>query len=615
MAMSPRVRRWVPALLTLAVLASPVAANAQAKKRKAKVAGDRPVAVISVASANRMLQDVEQTFKSAGKPQIYDLIKGFLGGINDLKGLDRDKPLGFMVFVTAGIPPSVTPIGFVPVKDMNELLKTLSNGPFTAKKVPEKKNRYEITTPRDPIYVAVKNGYAFFSNKEESLELNFPDPTVTAKSLAKRYDIAASVNLNAIAAESRTLFATILRTSAEGELQRRDDEPEMAYNARKARGMRDLAWIEAMLLDCETVLIGLDASSKQKKIVLEAAVEARPKSKLAKMVKKIGAKRSYFDNLLKSDVPLSVSFSWGLNKHEKKMFAESFNFVGGRMAYILDPDTIKKSNEEKKKEATEKKAAPKKKFQDLSREERRARIEARQKQFRERMRQVRKFSKDSPVAKVIEPLIATAEKGHADFFLQFVGEPPSKFTLLAGANVENGRQFAAGMIDVFKEVQKRSDAPTIKLNAESYKGIAFHRIDFGRVPRQMRQFFGERPSLYVGASSSAVWVALGSDGAIGELTKAIDKVIGNTNVGKKRGSTAPFRVAVNVAQWLAMAGEGDGRGPGAVARKAFAKGGDGVRVEVRTTDNGLRFRVQFDEGFLKLIGMLIADGYERSRGI
>lgn len=651
MAIVTRVRLLLTAYLAVAVLLTPAAVStdsaavsAQDRKKKAprkrvkkraskKVAGDRPVAVINVASANRMLQDVEATFKSAEKPQIYELIKGFLGNVNDLKGIDRDKPFGVMLFVTAGIPPSITPVGFVPVKDMNAVLKMFANGPFRAKKVAEKKNRYEIEGPGDTLYVAVHGEYAYVSNNEASLDVTFPDPTKLAAALAKRYDISASVNFNAVSDVSRKLFAVYLRTSAEGELQQRDGEPEMTYRARRARGMRDIEWVEALLLHCETIKIGLDASAEKKTIVLEAALEARGKSKLAKMVKQIGARRSYFDNLLSQKVPLSASISWGLTKYDAKVLAESFNFLGGRMSYILDPPKVKqpgKDNGESKEAASKtqktesKKPAPKKiDFSKMTREERRQYFRERNREQRrrrrERMRQVRQFPKDSAVAKVVESLIATAEKKHADFFLQFVGEPPAKFTLLAGAQVRDGRRMAAGLVDLFKQIQQMKGAgvPKITINAETHKGIAFHRIHFDRTPQQMERFFGKSPSLLLGASSRAVWVAVGGKSAFGELRAAIDKVIENKNIGRKRAAAAPLKIVVNVAQWVAMAGEGDGnpRSGREIARKAFAKGGDSIRVEVRTTENGLRARVQFDEGFLKFIGLSIANQYERRRGL
>jgi len=558
-----------------------------------------PIAIINAASADRLLGDVERVFKSAGKPEIYDLLKGFLGNFNDLKGMDRGKPFGLMVFLEVGVPPAATPVGYVPVSNIGDLVKSLTNGPFTTKKVEGKANVYEIVGPRRSIFLATKRGYAFISDKQEVLDRKFPDPSKVVKSISSRYDLAAMVNMNSVAQESRVLFATLLRVSAEAEIQQRDGEPKPAYEARRARSLRDLEWIEAFLLDCENVLIGLDASAKNKRLVVEASVNARKKSKMAKMLRAIGGKQSYFDKLLDEKAPLSVSVSWGLNTYDRQLVRKGLEFVAASVDRALEPSKLLKP-EAVKPPRNDPDKTPAKKDADV------------------RKKKELRFREETPVARVVQPLIAAAEKGHADVFFQFVGQPPEKFSLLAAVQLENGRQMAGGLKDLLNQIKQRvkdsENAPEIAVNAKTHRGIAFHRIRFTNVPGRMKRFFGETPSLYVGATSKAAWLALGGDSAFGELRKAVDTVVfAPKKVRGKPKTAAPFRFALNVGSWLAMAGDENGR-PRPVrdlARKAFEKGGDGVRLEVRTTENGLRLRAQLDEGFLRFFGLGIARAYER----
>ena len=221
------------------------------------------------------------------------------------------------------------------------------------------------------------------------------------------------------------------------------------------------------------------------------------------------------------------------------------------------------------------------------------------------------------MTQVIESLIATANKGHADFFLQFVGTPPQKFSLVAGLHVEDGRKLAAGLTGLLRQITqlKLEQAPEISLNA-TYKNVTFHRITPKRIPRQMQRVFGEKPSILVGAGSRTVWVAVGGKDALTALRQSMDRVSDRSKIGKKRAAAAPFQFVVNISSWLAIAGDENGR-PNAgrdLARKAFSKGGDSIRVELRPTENGIRIRAQFGAGFIRLIGMSIHRRYERNQG-
>jgi len=576
-----------------------------AEKKKGEIA-ELPIVVVNAASADRLLGDVQDVFTAAGKPEVYTALKGFIGNYGDLRGIDRTKPFGLMLFLETGLPPSVTPVGYIPVAKLPELLRTIATGPFTTKKVAGKTNAYEIVGTTSSLFMSVQGSYAFVSNKEEALDRTFPDPIKQTRSIAARYDVAAAVNMNSISKETRLLFATVLRTSAEAEIQQRDNEPATVYEARRARAMRDLEWIEAFLLDCEKVLIGLDASAKSRRIVVEVAVEAREKSKMAKMLKHIGGKRSYFDSLLNDKAPLSVSLSWGLSKLDIAAATKGVRFLASAIAYSLEPRTAQS------KDADKKPADPPKKERSAKKGRRGPRFRPARKVWPKNMT----YPENTPIARVAESLIATAENGHGDFFFQFLGQPPEKFSLIAGAQVREGRKLAAALQELLEQIQKRDGVPPIQINATTHRGINFHRISFPKIPPQMARFFGEKPSVLVGASSSAVWACIGTEAAYEELKKAIDTVFDRKNVGRRKTSIAPLRVAVNVGSWLAMGGKEEGRPDRIlnIARKAFEKGGDGIRIEVQTTEKALRLRAQLDEGFIRFLGLGVARAYERNRG-
>lgn len=593
------------ATLPPAALPTPFDTARLAQAQKKDAAAEEPVeeavplAIITVASADRLLNDVYDMFKTAGKPEMITVIKDLLGNVDDLKGMDRTKPFGVLLYLNAGIPPTPSPVGFFPVKNINDLLKTVATGPFTMKKVAGKTGRYEVIGPNRTLQVVLKGGYAFIGNDEDTLDKKFPDPSKLTASLASRYDIAASANLNSIPTGTRELFATLLRGYSEAELQQRDNEPNESYQARRARGMRDLEFVEGILLDGESLTIGLDASSKNKNAVIEVSLNARAKSKFGKLLRDIGGTYSKFANVLNTKAPLSMSISSNLRKSERVALVQNLRLAEARISQgyrqLIDQHTKPKEDPKADPKSTPKAEAP----------------------ATEKPAEDPKTQKHPDVSRIIDSLVETVNKGHADFFMQFVGTPPETFTLVGGARITDGRNLAAGMANILRQVKtfRNEKIPEIELNATTYKGVAFHRITPRDIPRQMQRMFGEKPSFLVGAGSTTLWIAVGGAKSMTILRQAIDAATDRSKLGSKQTSSAPFQLAVNMSSWFAMLGN-DGNRPRPIrdlAAKAFSKGGDDIRVELRTTDNGLRLRATFGEGFIRFIGMAIHRRFERSQ--
>src|SRR6185369_1233270 len=123
------------------------------------------------------------------------------------------------------------PVGYVPVKNVDEMLKTLELGPITTKKLDD--NRFEIVGRQQSLFARMEDGYAFVANSEAVLDRDFSDAVRLATRLSAAYDVAGSINLRTLPEATRELFLGFMRTSTEIELQRRDTEPESAHRVRK----------------------------------------------------------------------------------------------------------------------------------------------------------------------------------------------------------------------------------------------------------------------------------------------------------------------------------------------------------------------------------------------
>lgn len=526
-----------------------------------------PLVVVSIASVERLLKQADVAFESAGRVELSETIGTALERVNDLKGLDRNQPLGLLVYLQ-GITPQV--VAFAPVDNLDNLLKTIEIGPVTTKKIAE--DRIEIAGPRQTLLGKIQRGYVFLSNSDEALDHEFGDPAKFTGKLSAVYDIAASINLKSLPPLTRDLFLGFIRTQTEINLQRRDNEPEGAYRIRKADGMRNLEFIELLLSQGEELTVGWSVSQTERSAALEAIATATPDSELASNFNQLNSVKSQFSNLIKdtSKFPLVASLSWKIDKSGQKFMKELFAGVEMELGKQLA-----------KSASSTGATAP-------------ATVDS---------------TTEAALHDLLDVLRDTAQAGHFDFAAQFVGEPGNPFVLLGGLKVTNGDKLSSALTDIVTRLKGNADLAEVQTNAAEHKGVKLHRIQPKGMGEAEERLYGAKPSFYFGAGGKSFWFAMGGDNAIVELRKAIDivdKPVADT------AASVPFQFVMNFSKWMDIFGGGaSSEGFASRARSAFNKGGDTLRIDVKPLDNGLRMRVQLDEAFLRLLGQEIGRNIDR----
>jgi len=581
-------RTFLPALLALAILTTTQSTRLYAQDRSQDNDSDDetkarlPLAIINFASVERLLGDMDYVFEAAGRPEISDFVGGLLANVRDFKGMDRDKPFGLMVFLDPGLGliPSPVPIGFVPVTDIDEFMQTVSIGPVKMKAAAEGENRYELVGRGDKMNAFLSNGYLFVTRNADDLDRNFPSPEKVTQRLTSRFDIAASANLKSVPDATKEIFLNFLKIAASANLQKHDNEPEAAYQVRKANGDSWLEFTDLVIKYGESLTIGIKASKEKKQATIDIAIDATKDSKLAKHLKDIGGKRSYFAVMLDQPAPLTFSTAWGLGPSSQKTMNETIDAMEKAVTTGLNREQGVAAAADGKTVETP----------------------------------------PSPItAGMFESLRETVKEGTFDMFAQFLGEPPKKMVLVGGLKIKLGHTFSASLTKLLQDptVRNSPGMSELELNVASHKEIIIHRMrgDRGeRASRQEEAIYGETPSFFVGAGPNAIWFALGGEDALTTLKDTIDKVAESHKGPPSRLANAPFRFTMHPRSWIDMAPvDQQGRFLEAV-RAAFGKD-DFIRVEFRPTETGGRTRIEFDEGFLRLIGSAIARRIEEREGL
>lgn len=577
---SPSVPKLVPphrfaavfAMLAILIVGNAGVSSAQDADDEAPA---HPVVTVCVASVDRIMDNVNYVFGEIERPEVMDLIGAGLANFRDLEGLDRTKPGGLMIFVSEGLIPLPIPVGFLPVSDIGELGQTFTTLGAQLKPIPGEEDRYELIPRRGPTSFLVMQGdYAFIGQNEESINRTFALPEEFAGPLANRYDVCASANLRKTPKAVRDLILMTIKNSAQASMQRRDDEPEAVYNLRRSQAEGNLHFVENVLRDGEELTLGFKVDREAKNASLELVVKATPNSSFAKELKEGIAKPSFFAPAIDENIPFSGSVSVMLDKPGRKTLLDAFNLgeqESNRGLAGLDQDVA-----------------------------------------------VEDIPGQQATQDLFGALRETIKEGHLDGFIQFFGEPGEKFVIVGGVKLMNSSAFGSGLSDVLEQASRTDANMDVELGVDSYGDIVFHKLSSKKRDAGDKRMFGAESALYFGTDNQALWFCVGGDAAIPTLRTAIDRIAAGTDAGPRRGELAPFQVIINLTEWINI-NQQERTKPGrfaALALEAFeADGSDIIRADARSLKNGFRFRVQVENGFLRLLGMAIARRIDGSQDL
>jgi hypothetical protein len=178
--------------------------------------------------------------------------------------------------------------------------------------------------------------------------------------------------------------------------------------------------------------------------------------------------------------------------------------------------------------------------------------------------------------------------------------------------VREPEKVEAGLKKMEESAKKREDSkfPTINWNAAKHAGVSFHTMKV-EVPEHLespRKYLGSEANIAIGIGPEAVYLAVGRDN-LEAIKKAID-----ASAADPDKSVPPFELAISlgpVAEVLAAEMKNDQWKQSlekvADMLRKEAQGRDHFRMIGRVIPNGLRYRVEVEEGVLRGIGKASAE--------
>ncbi|MCH2202924.1 MAG: hypothetical protein MK102_13205 [Fuerstiella sp.] len=561
-----------------------------------------PLAVVTLSSIRQAREKFQTLFEIAGHPKTANDITTRIDQATDnLFGIDQTLPGGVAVYLDSIFPPVFEFVAFVPISDTDAFMQTLELGPVVASQVAGAAGRYELVGPTQTSQVRVQNGYAFIQlpvmDPDQDFERPLFEPVGLLRKHTNAFDLSLTLDVDSIPKATRNLLLSFLTSTMSTLMQQRDEEADGLYEIRRAWMQADIDTLNLLLDECRQMTIGLSVDTERHLANVDFLIDIREGSTLLNEIFNSTAEPSYFAPILNDNAAFSLSISQILSDRNRKRGIGVLEGVKKELARQVDVKNLGPELDE-----------------------------------------------TSPVVAGLTALQDTFKKGHLDAFGQCYTDEDGNPVVIASVRVRHGETIAAGLNDILSRLQGQHNLETLRINIAEHAGIRFHRIGFSESERGRVGFPGSNNGLVFGCGSRSFWLGLGGEQTIHVVSSVIDQLQAAYEQPAQRAHSSNIRLIVNISQLIqlietarvtnsadATVSDRTDKEPDTVTpgdrnsrqrngrrqfsatrrarrtawRKSFAEGGDRIRIDYHPTKNGVRFRVEFGEAFLKGIGRAI----------
>jgi hypothetical protein len=194
---------------------------------------------------------------------------------------------------------------------------------------------------------------------------------------------------------------------------------------------------------------------------------------------------------------------------------------------------------------------------------------------------------------------STIKTGNFDSCTSVVLKPQA-ISVISASHVASGNDVEQAVKQLVELAKNESEFSfsNVKLNADQHAGVRFHTLALP-IPEteDARKVLGDTLDIVVGVADNSAYVALGPDG-LTQLKKAIDASQGAEQ------TVEPFQLEVGLLPVLSFAQtvEPNPMVEAVVQMLSGVEGKDHLRVRTSVTDAGIRYRIELEEGVLKILG-------------
>jgi hypothetical protein len=532
-----------------------------------QAAETKPIAALTVASYNDLVGDVNFVGSLVDRPEMGTGLEGFLAIVTQGKGLAGiDKTRNWGLIVQASNEKDVTAYGFLPVTDFKEALGLLK----LYFKVSAAGDAFKLT-PKDDKgeggYVKQQGDWALFAQKAEVLAQGDANPTALLGNLKKEYIVAGRVFLANVPQELREKILNQVKANFQKDSAQHGDESSEAFASRKKLIGQMETYVPRVLGELDQVIFGWGLNRTTEKAFVDVSVIAKPGTTTAEEMGLAATATTMFSGFRDPAAALNVAWAGTMPAPKQEIAGSVVEIARGNIL----AEIAKKTDQSESARTAGKAVA-------------------------------------NGAADLLQKIV---KSGRVDGVASVQVGPDAATGLLAGYIADGAlldkilHTAAKALLDEHPELSQ-----FIALDAEKSGSINIHKISIplpaGSDDNQkLIKMVGEKLDIIIGVGKEDAYLAAGRD-AMARLKKAVDA---SAQAGSK--AVLPLEASVgaqSVATFVAAVGKPDEQPKAALAESELKKtpGKDHVLLTVRPITNGVRVRLEIEQGLLRLVGRLAA---------
>jgi hypothetical protein len=444
---------------------------------------------------------------------------------------------------------------FIPVSSVGDLKSSLRLGNVIALEDGPAGDRLSLRTPEKTIPVKLAHGFAFLTEDAALIEQPLPDPAASLGAALESYDAAVIVRRDGIPDSLMNFGVTALEALSTQGIPREARETDADYQLKKDLAALGFDMARTLISDVERLTIGWKLAPEAESLTFEADLVCRPDGQALATLNSLAASPARFASVIAEPSPMAVVYHLTLPDRIRPLAEGVLERIRTQAGTDMSGDA----------------AALK-----------------------------------PHVLSTIDTLRQTVAAGQIDGFLQVVGGPPEHFFAIGGIALVNEAPVAAALRAVLPFAGDASKGRTIEMDAAKIHGADFHRIRNIEARPQDRLVYGDDMSLLLGVGQAAAWFGLGGDAT----SRYLGEVVQPASAVRSPADNSLLLIQFQLTDWLGLIGEDadqNARNFRAIAQRAFPEPEeDRIEFSIAPTSTGVRARLSFEQGYLRLIGHAIA---------
>ncbi len=506
-------------------------------------AADEPVAVITLGSIGKLIQDANYITGAAGQPGAGGMFQ--MAAATFTNGIDSTRPIGMIVPMVNGMP---DPIVVIPTSDIKRVLKTLEAQLGPVDELDD--GTLVIAVNANTVYIRQTADWAFASRTRDTLNLAPGDPTTLFKGMGNNYDLAFRIRMQQIPPETRNMIVAQMRQGFEQAMANQEDEAgrEMAENS--------IDQMEMVLKESDKIDFGLNIDSTLQQILLDFTFTVVPGSKLASIYGEQQAIPSKFASVIRKDAAAYFHAATAVSQ-------EAIQTARDRLENTLSTVRTAMANEA-----------------DLPAEQ---------------QAEINKF-----IDRIANFYVDSLAEGKLDMGAMLLADQ-NEFRFAMGGFVADGSEAAQIAKDIAAKIENEPGAPTFKFDQGNYNGVTMHVIE-KEVPageEQVRKVFGDVLRVHIGTGEKAVYVAAGKDSET--LVKNLIDA-GTEDPSFAQRPVSQMRVTMLPILKFAQSMDDNAAIAGMINALSGAVDPGEITMVGQAIPNGSKTRITIGEGLIKAIG-------------